>query len=170
MRITILLSLLVFSSTVLAQRGVAPNGYYPASYRGDTFTGTVVDSDPATDSVILEFKKSSKPQVLSVRLEGGCSVPSKTGAPMQAKNIPKGTVLTAYYMGRTEKRGAEKQNVDVAIGISFVEWQGKPVSELNRRRLYSCGAGGGWDYFRAFANGEPGAIAISPLELTKPRP
>lgn len=170
-RTAVLLSLLLAALAASAQHGIAPSGYYPASYRGDTFTGTVASVDPATDTVTLEYKKDSQGEVLPVRLEGGCKVPSKTGEPMRAKNIPPGTVLKAYYMGKTEKRDGQKQRVYVAVGISFLEWQGKPVSEANRHKLYRCGAGGGWQYYRAFAGqGRSAAAEISPSEIVVPPP
>ena len=131
--------IVISAYSAYCQHGTAPNGYYPPGYQFDTFTGTSISSDTATDTVTLEFKKDAKAETLSIILEGGCAVPSKTGEPMHAKDIPQGTVLTAYYMPKTEKVAGEKRTVYLAIGISFREWQGKPVAEKDRK-LYSCGA------------------------------
>ena len=137
--ITAIIVVIVISAySAYSQHGTAPNGYYPPGYHFDTFTGTSISSDSAADTVTLEYKKGPKTETLPITLEGGCAVPSKTGEPMHAKDIPQGTVLTAYYMPKTEKVADEKRTVYVAIGISFIEWQGKPVAEKNRK-VYSCG-------------------------------
>jgi len=167
MRIGLLLCLLTLSSTMLAQRGVAPNGYYPASYRGDTFTGTVVAHDPVSDTVSLEYEKGSQSEVLPVKLEGGCAVPSRTGEPMHAKDIPNGTVLTAFYTSQTETNKGGKKRSNVAIAIGFLVWNGKPVSEENRNKFYSCGNFAGWKYFKAFA-GSQGSASLSGMEIVVP--
>ncbi len=163
----ILLFIIVSTIPLSAQRGVAPNGYYPPAYRGDTFTGTVIAIDEATDSVTLEYKKGSDSESFPISLEGGCAVPSKTGDPMHVRNIPRGTVLTAFYLGKTDKHDGQKKRIHVAIGIMFLEWHGKPVSEESRVKLYTCGGNTSWSYFRAFPGGS-GAAAISPLNIVVP--
>lgn len=169
MRVTVLFFCL-FVPLLHAQVGIAPKGYYPASYRGDTFTGTVIASGPDSDSITLEFRKDDKSEQFVVRLENGCDVPSRTGERMHAKNIPNGTVLTAFHMGKTEKQNGSKHRVNVAIGIRFLVWQGKPVSEENRHKLYRCGPDGGWSYFRAFSGTQEGGAAVfSPADIIVPR-
>jgi len=121
-----------------AQHGTAPSGYYPAGYSGDIFTGTVVSVDQSSDAVTLEYSKGGKSEKLVVIMEGGCKVPSKGGEPMHAKNIPEGTVLTAFYMPKTEKINGEKQKLHVFVAISFVEWQGKKIATENQK-VWSCG-------------------------------
>lgn len=163
MRISILVPFLIFSSCVLAQHGIAPKGYYPPQYRGDTFTGTVAKVDGDNDILSLEYRKSTKIEVMEVKLEDGCSVPSKSGEPMRARNVPVGTVLTAYYVGDSKKG---QQRTYTAVAISFVEWQGKRVDQ-SAAKIYLCGKEEGNLYFRAFG---PGAgAALSPMDIVIPR-
>jgi hypothetical protein len=128
----------MISSNLLGQHGTAPPGRYPLAYTGDTFSGKVVSRNLDADTVTLEFRKGNKNSGLEVRLEGGCRVPSKTGEPMHAKSVPEGTVLTAFYMPKTEVVGGEKKKLYVAIGISFLEWQGKRILDKDRV-VYPCG-------------------------------
>jgi hypothetical protein len=150
MRISSLLLFLLLPYTLLAQHDIAPNGYYPPAYTGDTFTGIVVSTDPAIDTVTLQYTTKLHPESLSVNLNGGCSVPSRTGQPMHANSIPPGTVMTAFYMTQTQKHDGKKERTYVAIGISFVEWHGKKLSEENRQKLYYCGTHDGYQNFRVW--------------------
>jgi hypothetical protein len=52
------LLMLIFSGTVVAQKGTAPNGYYPAGYNGATFTGKVVLT--TDDTMTLNYVHGSK--------------------------------------------------------------------------------------------------------------
>jgi len=138
MKLMLLQSVLVLSLAAYAQHGTAPPGYYPLGYNGDTFTGTVVSTDPSADAVTLEYHKGEKSEKFTLIMEGGCRVPSKTGEPMHAKNVPAGTVLTAFYLAKTEKINGEKQKLNVFVAISFVEWQGKKIAKENQK-VWGCG-------------------------------
>jgi hypothetical protein len=137
---------ILISTALLAQHATAPNGYYPATYAGATFTGKVVATDPVSDTVTMEYNSEK----FSVKLNGGCKVPSSTGQLMHANNIPTGTVLTAYYMPPAiELRDGKQEKVHPAIAIEFIEWQGEKVTEKNRKS-YPCGDLKGQLYFRAY--------------------
>lgn len=133
--------LLLFPCALLAQHRTAPSGFYPPDYSGDTFTGTVVSTDSLNDTVTLEYHAQQRDlESLLVRLDdGGCAVPSRTGEPMHAKNIPQGSVVTIFYAPRNEKHDGKKTKAYVAIGISFVEFNGKKLSENDRNKVYPCG-------------------------------
>ena len=167
MKPAIITAVLVLTSAAFAQRGVAPNGYYPSAYRGDMFTGRTIAVDPETETLSLKYEKGAKAEEFHVRLEGGCFVPSKTGEPMRAKNIPEGTVLTVLYMPKSVQEAGGKKKVYVAIGIEFVEWNGSAVA-LDKRQVFRCAAGKGWNDYRSFGAG-PGAAVLSPNDLTVPR-
>lgn len=139
MRSAIIAVLLLNTGAVMAQHGTAQTGYYPANYDGATFTGTVTASDPEKDAISLEYKKGSKTESLPFYLEGGCSVPSTNGEKMHAKNIPPGTVITAYYKPTSEKRDGKKETVNATIAISILEWQGRKVE---KEHVYPCGEWG----------------------------
>lgn len=165
---TAISAVLILASATWAQRGVAPNGYYPSAYRGDMFTGRTIAVDSETDTLTLKYEQGSKSEEFQVMLEGGCLVPSKTGEPMHARNIPVGTVLTVLYMPKFLKQaGGEKRKVYVAIGIEFVEWNGSAVA-LEKRHVFRCAAGKGWNDYRSFGAG-PGAAVRSPNDLSVPR-
>jgi len=150
MRILTLFSLFLIPSVLLAQHSTAPNGIYPPDFGGDTFTGTVVATDSVNEAVNLEYKTEQRVESLSVRLNGGCAVPSRTGELMHANNIPQGTVIRAFYTPRTEKHDGAKQKVNAAFGISIVEWHGKKLSENDRQKIYACGSQEGFRMYRAW--------------------
>jgi alpha-mannosidase len=150
MRISILFSLCLMSSVLVAQHRTAPNGYYPPDFTGDTFTGTVVTTDAANETVNLEYRIGQSTESLSVRLNGGCAVPSRTGELMHANNIPQGSVIRAFYTPRTEKHDGKKQKVYAAFGISIVEWHGKTLSESDRQKVYPCGTSEGYRSYRVW--------------------
>lgn len=166
-RIRTLLFLLLLPFSLLAQRGIAPSGYYPRDFRGDTFTGKVISTDTAADTITLQFDKKDKPELLTVTLEGGCYVPSKTGAPMHAANIPVATVLKMLYVPKGVQKDGKKELINFAVGISFIEWNGKVVSDPEHRLIHRCGPKGGFLHYRAYDR-RPGAASLSPLQLTIP--
>ena len=127
----VILPLLVF-----AQRGTAPSGYYPPGYNMDTFTGTVVAVDAATNSLTLEYKKDSNTESFSVKLESGCRLPI-SAEPVYAKDVPVGSIATAYYMPKEEKVQGKTQKIYVAFGVLFRKWGDEEVPE-QYRKLYSC--------------------------------
>lgn len=128
----------IVATLALGQHGTAPSGYYPRSYNGDTFTGKVVGRDLDADTVTLEYQKGKKKENFTVKLGQGCNVPSRTGSPMHARDIPEGTIMTAFYAPQSETVAGEKRKTYVVIAVSFIEWLGKTVSE-DKRRVFNCG-------------------------------
>lgn len=118
-----------------AQYGTAPNNYYPDNYNGATFTGVVADTKD--NQVTLTFAKGSKTDTFTGSIEGGCAVPSKNGRLMMPTDIPKGTVMTAFFNGTTKKIDGKKVKDNVIIAIAFDEWRGQKIPE-DKKTIYSC--------------------------------
>jgi|SRR5690348_11247087 hypothetical protein len=94
-RIQKVFALLFLSVNGFAQYGTAPNNYYPDSYSGSIFTGTVTEA--GDQQITLTFSKGNKTDTFSGTFETNCSVPSADGRPLTASAFPKGTVLTAFF-------------------------------------------------------------------------
>jgi hypothetical protein len=89
-----------------AQYGTAPNNYYPENYNGSTFKGAVTDT--ADNHVTLTFTNGSKTDSFTGVFETGCSVPARDGRRMMPADIPKGTVMTAFFNATTKKLDGKK--------------------------------------------------------------
>lgn len=91
------LLMLVFSGTVVAQKGTAPNGYYPAGYNGATFTGRVVLT--TEDTITLNYVHGSKTDTLEAYAITPCNLPStkNTTQPMPLSQVQTGAVVTVFY-------------------------------------------------------------------------
>jgi hypothetical protein len=125
-RLILFLSLILVGVciTALAQHGTAQSGLYPSDYHMKTFTGRLMDFDPATHEVklvcdicadqevftaILGDPKSSKTPRFMVsaqdankrRIDGYKRKPAPD-------TIVVGDVLRVYYNERSEKREGEK--------------------------------------------------------------
>ena len=124
----------------VAQRGSAPNGYYPPGYSHDTFTGIVSATEDATQSITLEYSKGKKSEFFTGRLDKPCGIPTKDGKSMKASDVPTGTDLTAYYNHKTTKIGDQKHDENVIIALTFNSFQGKSIPESSRK-LYYCTGG-----------------------------
>lgn len=120
---------------VSAQYGTAPSNYYPENYSGSTFTGTVAET--AGDQVTLTFTKGSKTDRFTGVFETGCSVPSKDGSRMMPTDIPKGTVMTAFFNSRMKKVDGKKINENVLVAIAFEVWQGQKAG-TDKKMIYLC--------------------------------
>jgi hypothetical protein len=125
-------------AVAFAQYGTAPEGDFPVSYNGDTFTGTVIASDG--DQLTLNYVKGSKTDNFTGRLAGGCAVPTTNNSnhKMTATDIPKDTVMTAYFNRVTKKVDGQKTKENQIIAISFEVWHGQKISD-EKKKIWPCG-------------------------------
>lgn len=137
-----------FAHLASAQYGTAPNGYYPENYYGSIFTGTVVET--TADEVTLKYVKGKKEQVFVGRFENGCSVPraDQSGRKLTPMDIPKDTVLIAFFEEKTKKVDGKKVKENVIIAIAFGVWEGKKIPD-DKKMVYPC-SNAGFGYFRVF--------------------
>jgi len=137
--VTLLLVVGLFSLPLRAQYGSAPNGYYPYNYAGSIFTGSLESAAADTQEMTLVFTKDSKSQRFAGRLESACGWKDKDGTAhsFKASDIPKGTVLTAFYKATTKKSGGQKITENSIFAISYVELNGKRIPD-EKRILISC--------------------------------
>ena len=131
-------TLLALCVRVPAQYGSAPNGYYPPTYSGSTFTGKFVKGD-ADQNLTLIYSKGSKSETFVGRLAAGCGVPTQGGSKrlMNATDLPEGSVVTAFFQKVTRKEGDKKIKENQIIAISFAEVGGQKISD-EERRIYLC--------------------------------
>ena len=139
---------LVLSGTGAAQKGTAPNGYYPGGYNGDTFTGKVVQT--TDDTITLNYVHGSKTDTFEAYSTALCNLPSTktTTQPMPLSKIQTGAVVTLFYESKETKVDGKKQRKNQVIGIVFLEENGRKVREEHQAIFY-CGPWNG-AYFRAF--------------------
>lgn len=136
MSITVL-SLFLFSISALAQYGTAPEGDFPTGYNGDTFTGAVTATEG--DQLTLTYTKGSKTDTFVGKLAGGCAVPTTNNSShrMTASDIPKDTVMTAYFNRVTKKVDGQKVKENQIIAISFGVWRGQKISG-DKKKIWPC--------------------------------
>ena len=143
MRRSILISSVVLACVIgRAQRGTAPPGYYPIGYSGETYTGTVVDSEDRR--ITLEYRSKSKTETFVGITAEPCVAPVK-GDPRTAKElhlttIPKGSNITVFYKRKKFKNAeGSQEDANVMIGFWFNELNG---DKLNNPPLIPCFTGG----------------------------
>jgi hypothetical protein len=155
----IVLIVFVFSSPSRAQKGTAPNGFYPANYFGATFTGSL-EAGVAADhqEITLVSTKSSKPERFVGRMESTCHMLRKDGSlhTFTASDLPKGTVLIAFYTTATKKSGGQKSTDNSVIAIAFVEVDGQEM-DPDRKLLIPCSEKQ-FLTFKPFSSVTPGAV------------
>jgi hypothetical protein len=138
------LVLLCSALSASGQYGVAPRNYYPTKYSGgSTFTGTVTESKD--DRITLIYTKANRTETFIGRFETGCAVPSVSGGAMMPTDIPKGTVMTAFFNGTTTKVDGQKVKENLILGIAFDEWKGQKVDE-GKKKIYFCTNDKRFDY------------------------
>src|SRR6185312_5270881 len=101
-----LFCLVALISTIgAAQKGSAPNGYYPPSYGGLTFTGEVTAINEQDQTLTLTYTHGNKSETFVGRLQAPCAVNGKGGArkAITVANLAPGTELTAYYSEISKK-------------------------------------------------------------------
>jgi hypothetical protein len=128
-----------WSVRLAAQSGTAPSGYYPPTYNGSIFTGTLETVDADTQEIKLAYSKGSKSEHFIGRMESPCRWKEKGGPvhTFKASDIPKGTVLTAFYNTTTKKSGDQKSKENSVFAISYVERNGKKIPD-EKRLIISC--------------------------------
>ena len=140
-----------------AQKGLAPDGHYPAPYPGNTFTGVLQPVSKDSSEFTLIYTKNGKPEKFTAQLEAKCALTDKTDATQRfgIESFVEGSVLTAYYMTSKAKDTHEKKNI--VFALSFAEKAGKKIPD-NRKMLILC-----TDQtqlpFKAFSVDRPGAAA-----------
>src|SRR5271167_1891814 len=96
----LVIAMVVLTTTLssFAQQGTAPNGCYPSSYQGSTFTGEVIDGP--LDVLTLRHKED-----FTGRFDTPCTVPTKDKkiGTMFSKDIPLGSIVTVFYYVNTAK-------------------------------------------------------------------
>lgn len=134
-----ILSLLI-APLATAQYGTAPNNYYPDKYNGSTFTGTVADAKD--DQITLTYTEGAKADTFIGRLETACSVPraDKSDRGMNASDIPRGTVITAFFNNENRKTDGQKIKENLILAITFARVQGQTIPE-DKRMIYLCTTG-----------------------------
>ena len=134
----ILLAVCFLSNPVLAQYGSAPNGYYPHSYFGATFTGTLEVTKGDPQEITLVYSKGAKSERFVGKLETPCHWKTKDGVSHSFENSEawKNTVLTAFYKMNTKKSGGQKVSENVIIAFSVSEVDGLKVAEGKRIIIY----------------------------------
>ena len=129
---------LVFVSSTNAQKGTAPNGYYPDNFQGDTFTGRAESARPNLEELTLTYTKGKKTEHWVGRLESPCSWTDKGGQvhTMHVSDMFEGDLLTVYYITST-KADNVKTTTNWIIALSRAEVDGKKIRE-DKQVLISC--------------------------------
>jgi hypothetical protein len=128
---------LVTVSALDAQKGTAPNGYYPASYSGDTFTGTLQPVNKDSPSFSLVYTKNGKSETFPARLESKCKLTNKAGVTQSfgMEAFSEGAVLTAFY--RTSKNKVTHEKESIVFALSFAEEKGTKIPD-EKRLIVMC--------------------------------
>lgn len=134
-----LIILWVCSPWLAAQSGTAPSGYYPPTYNGSIFTGTLQAVDTNTQEITLVYTKGKKSELFVGRMESFCRWKEKGGAvhSFKASDIPKGTVLTAFYNTFIKKSDGQASKENSVFAISYVELNGKKIA-AEKRLAIAC--------------------------------
>jgi hypothetical protein len=154
-----LMACLVAASGLNAQKGTAPDGYYPAGYMGSTFTGSLLPAGNNPSRFTLVFAKNGKSETFSAQLEAKCRLSNKAGVTQsfQMEAFSAGAVLTAYYRTAKNKTTHEKENI--AIALSFAENKAGRIPD-EKRVLITCSEG--QTQFKAFSADGPGSVVRLP--------
>jgi hypothetical protein len=115
--------LMTFCTTVFAQHGSAPNGYYPLGYSGDTWTGEVASTDDTTREITLTYTKGTKSETFTGVLKDNFQVKMKDGSMKELKpsGIPKGARITVFYQSKTKKVDGNKVKYSEIFQITVVK-------------------------------------------------
>ena len=120
---------------LFGQYGTAPNNYYPMKYTGSIFSGEVIEAN--SDQISMTYTKKGKTDTFAGRFEAPCSIPSADGRGMTTSEIPKGTVVTAFFDAETKKVDGQKLKENIVLALAFDVWNGVKTPE-NSRRIYFC--------------------------------
>ncbi len=133
------LVILALSATVpsisTAQKGTAPQGFYPGNYHGDTFSGEVIKVDDAK-TLTLQYVQGTKTETFVGTIEAPCKGPTKANShelkELSLSSIPVGTVLTAFYNSEKKKEGDTKKVENVILAIRFDKLNGQALTNPSR--------------------------------------
>jgi hypothetical protein len=116
------LGILLTGGALFAQHGTAPNGYYPAGYSGNTWTGVVSNVNEATGEFTLAYTKGNKTETFVGVPEEGYEVAPKDGPerPLKLSDIHVGRTMTVFYNALTNKVDGKKVTVNSVINISSI--------------------------------------------------
>lgn len=122
-----------------AQKGTAPNGYYPVTYSGATFTGRLESTDNDKQEITLLYVHGSKSERFVGHFEAMCTWKGKDGGTHSfgVSDIPKGTLMTAFYKVVSKKTDAGKTSENSVFAISYLELNGKQLPE-EKQLLVFC--------------------------------
>lgn len=151
--------LFMCSSLAFGQYGMAPNGYYPSNYNGETFSGKVTTVDGVSERITISFANGNKTETFLGRFQEPCAVPSADGKPMTALDLPIGTDVTVFFVANARKDKDASVKEPVIIGIMFHSWDGHPVKQA-LKKMYLCSSAPIAHYWRYFSSA--GAACIEP--------
>jgi hypothetical protein len=118
-----------------AQKGTAPEGFYPGNYHGDTFSGEVIKVDDAK-TLTLQYTQGKKTETFVGTIEAPCKGPTKANShefkELSLSSIPAGTVLTAFYNLEKKKEGDTKKIENVILAIRFDKLNGQALTNPGR--------------------------------------
>ncbi|HEV1995152.1 MAG TPA: hypothetical protein VGR03_12555 [Candidatus Acidoferrum sp.] len=128
----------ILAPVLNAQKGTAPNGYYPQNYSGSIFTGSLDSADANTQEITLVFSKGNKTERFVGQLEATCGWKDKGGTlhSFGADEIPKGSLLTAFYIPVTKKVDGHKTTQNAVFAISYLEFEGKKLPDEKRAIIF----------------------------------
>ena len=114
---------LLSAAGLAAQYGSAENGYYPSSFHGTVFTGTVTSANDETREVILSYTnpKNGKSQTFVGVLEEGYTVENKDGSHhvLKPSEIRSGAPIKVYFTVMTKKVAGKKTTVNTIFQIRW---------------------------------------------------
>jgi hypothetical protein len=119
---SILFAFFVLASPTFAQHGTAENGYYPAAYYGDTWTGVVVSANEQTGEITLSYTNGGKTQTFVGVPEIGYLVHEHNGStrPLKMSDIPVGRTVKVWYVSENKKVDDHKVKVNAIFLIDVL--------------------------------------------------
>jgi len=116
------LLILCASCSSYGQHGTAENGYFPAKYMGDIWTGVLTAADDDTREITLTYTNGVKTESFVGVLEKGYLAKPSSGPERELKpsNLPKGIKLTVFYYTDTEKVQGKKVQVHTVFLIKGI--------------------------------------------------
>jgi hypothetical protein len=124
MRVVVIFAILlmIWPDELFTQHRTAENGYYPANYNGDTFTGVVNSTNDATREVTLTYKdpNKGKTETLVCTLDDGYTFKFMDGTTRELKpsDFKWGAVFKVYYTVRVKKVDGKKTRVNTIFTIA----------------------------------------------------
>lgn len=130
----ILLCLVLLASTGFAQhRKSTKGGLYNFPYKGDTWTGEIINLDSETREVTLQYTdKKGKTEIFKARVKAGVRLAFKDRPEEKVTSVNLGDRITAYYIAPGQKyfvqdeRGKKKEVVaDENLIFEIEVWTAK---------------------------------------------